>query len=174
MRLHLKRIIQVSDVAFLEQTLIWGASILNLLKFITIPIFTLMYYFQNKKKSYPLIYLTVVWFVVPWFALSMFRGELTPYYFAITRYVAIALISYIIYRSVLYSKKVFIPIFTITGILFLIVNMSQFFDYKTEGLSSIRQMAYKDFKDSRGNEFTYGAGKTYLYYFYEYRAYGKK
>lgn len=129
---------------------------------------------QNKKDRLAFLYLVSIWFLLPWVALTMFQGELTPYYFALTRYVSICLVAYIIYTCVTWKKIIFVPLIFIVGSLFFVGNTIQFLQYKTEGLKDLKQQAYDDFKHSRGNIFTYGAAKTYLYYFYEYRAYGKK
>lgn len=171
---HLRRVIQVADIAFLEQTLIWGTKFIDLIKYISIPLFLIIYYVSDKRKDIPLLYLTLIWFLVPWLALSMFQGDLTPYYFAMTRYVAIALISYLLFRIGKYNRKIFIPILIFIGLAFVIWNIIQFATYKTEGLTQLKKIANNSFTKSMGNEFTYGAAQTYLYYFYEWRAYGKK
>ena len=172
--LHLRRVIQVADVAFLESSLIFNEKIPYFLKYLSLPLFVLVYYLRLRSKSFPTIYVSVIWFLVPWVGLSMFKGELTPYYFSITKYIVILLISYVIYEAIRFRKKIFTPFVGVLAMIFLIANISAFSTYKTDGMDKLKRDAYDDFKHSRGNEFTYGSAKTYLYYFYEYRAYGKK
>ena len=171
---HGRRVLQVAQIAFVEIQLILYEKLPGFIKFLPIPLFLVVYYFREKQKNWYLLYLTTVWFIVPWFGLSMFGGELTPYYFSMTRYLAIIALAYVFYNAIVFRKKVFIPILGFVAILFAAVNIYNFGIHSPEGLSYWKKEAYRDFKESRGNEFTYGSAKTYLYYFNEYRAYGKK
>ncbi len=197
---HLRRFLQVADTAFLESILIIGSQMTGFLKYFLLPVFIALYVLtenkkpflkintkkiytglfvrknwpQFKKRKITFLYLLTLWYVVPWVALSMYQGELTPYYFALTRYVSLCLMAYILYTFIRWKRAIFVPLALVVGALFFMWNTGQFLNYKTEGLKDLKKHAYDDFKHSRGNIFTYGAAETYLYYFYEYRAYGKK
>ena len=169
---HLRRVMQVTEVASYEAGQLWGVKSLEFIKYLILPVFVALYYIKNKAKSYPFLYLNLLWFVIPLFGLAMFKGELTPYYFALYRYVAIGLFSYVVYRIFLFKPNVAVPVTVTFAIIFAVINTSQFLNYKVEGLERVKKITYKNFKESRGNEFIYGAGESYLYYFYERKYYG--
>lgn len=172
---HIRRVIQVAEIAFVEFQLIFYEKIPGFVKFLPIPLFMAIYYFkEHAKNKLSILYLTFLWFVIPWFVLSTFAGELTQYYFSMTRYVMLIAVSYLIYSAFIYKLKIFVPVFAVVGILFISINMFSYSKHQPEMLDHWKKVAYQDFKESRGNEFVYGSSKSYLYYFYEYRAYGKK
>lgn len=169
--LHLRRIIQVAEIAFSENAFILGNFLPAIFGIVVLPIF-LLTYFKNIKKNIPLVYLLVTWTVVPWGFLSMFRGELTPYYFSMNRFISIAILAYIIYSFIRIRPKFTIPLASFIFVFFLFNNVMQFVNYKGEGLLQIKKTTNAKFEKSMGNEFTYGSGESYLYYFYERKYYG--
>lgn len=171
---HLRRVIQVSDVAFLEGKLLLGDIFPSFVKFLPFPLFAAVFLYKERFKKNYFLYLITLWFIVPWFGLSMYGGELTPYYFSINRFITILILSYVLYELLRIRKLVFAPLVSIFAVAFLITNIYTFAIYRVDGMDEIRKDTYKDFQESKGNEFLYGSGKTYFYYFYEYRAYGKK
>lgn len=169
--LHLRRVLQVAEIAFAENAFILWGDLPIWFGLIILPVFIIFY--LKKKNNKPLIYLAVIWILVPWVLLSMFKGDLTPYYFALSRFVSIGLLSYIIYTLIKFKPRFAIPAFLIASTLYMYLNISQFINYKSDGLSDLKKITYEKFERSAGNEFTYGSGETYLYYFYERKYYGE-
>lgn len=94
---HLQRLSQVAADAFIEIELFLNFSVFKPLKFILIPLFILVHYFKNKTlQKWRLSFLTILWFIVPWIAFSTYKGEISNYYFFMTRPIALFLIAYFI------------------------------------------------------------------------------
>lgn len=172
---HLRRVMQVIPIQFLEAELILKTQFLSALKYLVVPIFSALFYFKlGKKKSFKFLYLYAIWFVVPLILLSMFRGDLTPYYFSLLRFIVIISFSFIVFQLLSLKNRYLKILLAVLAIVFAYQNIVTFANFKIKSLYDYKNETYKNFMQSKGYEFTYGAPHTYLYYFYEYKYYGKK
>ena len=77
---------------------------LKLVMFFYVPIFFLALLWKDKSKKTRLFcYVTALWFLIPWFVFSTYKGELTDYYFSSTLYVAIMILAWL--SHALWMKK---------------------------------------------------------------------
>lgn len=171
---HLVRILQVSSDAFVEFGILIILPILKPLKFLLFPLFGLVFIWKNfKKDRIFLFYLMTLWVIVPWFVFSTYSGEITNYYFAQTRLIAVITVSYLIYRLI-QLKKIYITASLIAFFAYLTwFNVSLFAKHKVQGIGYFKEQGYIQAKESWGNEFTFGAPESYVYYYYRNKIYNE-
>ena len=165
--LHLRRMMQLGNDAFIQFEKFLSFKFLYPLKFILIPLFIFVYRYKSiVRQKLTLIYLILLWFLVPWVVLSAYKGEISDYYFAINSFIALFIIAYIL-RKMLEFRKVLmaIPVYLFL-IFFAIVNIENFFALHPINLHNQRQEVLKAIREGKKIEFTQGDPKSYLYYLY--------
>lgn len=164
---HLRRVLQLLNDAFIQFEPILTFPILKPLKFVFIPLFISVYLFKSVSREKLLFcYLVLLWFLVPWFVLATYSGEISDYYFSTNRFIGIVVISYLLAR-LFYLKNWLLRILLLCLLLFYAdFNISKFLSLNEYGLSSKRQNVLKAINDGRRIEFTEGAPESYLYYYY--------
>lgn len=164
---HLQRILQLLPDAFIEFESILQLGSWSMLRYGFIPLFILLTWrFEERKKAQTVIYMTLLWYFIPWLVLSTFRGEISNYYFAITRAPSLIAIAYIINKA-LVSRKwliicpvvVFIAVFAMKNSrIFFRTNDKNFIKQKAQARSYIDAEKRMDFKE--------GIAESYLYFYY--------
>ncbi len=173
--IHFRRILQLANDAFIETENPIVVPFLRQLKFIFLPLFIIVYYVIDRtRKKFIFCYLLLLWFLVPWFVFSVYKGDLSNYYFSQTRLLVVIMFAYLIVRA--WQVKNMLVKVSIAALFigFTFINVRQFFLYDTWGLANDKKKAYRSVKESRGNEFTHGSAQSYLYYYYERKFYGKE
>lgn len=173
--IHLKRILQVAKEAFIEFEAIFTFPMLKILKYLPLPLFSIIYFFEKTtKKRFILVYLTLLWFLVPWLVFSVYRGEISNYYFSLTRPFVMIILSYITFR--LFQMRGIFPKMAVIAVLFYYSyqNMHQFFTAKYQGLDFYKKKMFLEAKYEEKHQFTYGAPESYLFYYYTRKLYGKQ
>jgi 4-amino-4-deoxy-L-arabinose transferase-like glycosyltransferase len=172
---HLRRVSQLVSDAFIQFEFYLRYPQLKILKYIFIPLFIVTYVWKKEKREHLLMsYLVVLFFLIPWLALSTYSGELTDYYFAITRFVALLLISYCIalvyaYRS-LYAKIIVICLLGIYGF----YNISDYLRENTDnGMILKRETVLQKINRGERVGFFEGSAESYLYFYYMKKDKGK-
>lgn len=168
--LHLRRVLQLSQDAFGEFSFITNIKFPVWASIAFIPIFSIIYTyksFDRNKKIF--IYLTLIWFIVPWVILSLYSGELSNYFFSSTRYIALFIISYLAFKLWNVKKQFLKAIFIGVTIYFLYINIYSYFNFKSQGLSYYRGRVLEEVRQGKKNVFLYGAPESYLHYIYEKR-----
>ena len=164
---HLKRAYQIVGDAFIQfnHFLLFD----NLIKFkLFIPIIFLIVYIKRTKAQdkFKLIYLIALWFLVPWAIFTTYSGEISDYYFATTRFIALLMLSYLIY-SVWALRNIIAKVFVAALIgAYAIYNFIIFFPYRHTSLAKREPEIIQDVAQSKRVEFTQGAPESYLYYYY--------
>lgn len=164
---HVKRILQLTSDAFISYGQILYFNFLKYAAYLVLPLFGFLFYKSHtKKESFSLLYLMVLWIVVPWIVYSTYSGELTDYYFSFPRDIAIASLAYItvfVFQQKQLIYKI-IPIllwgaYAIYGFFFFL-NMSDGNLLGTEMSvkQAIKNGEYIPFKDHKAD--------SYLYYVY--------
>lgn len=165
--LHLTRAMQLIYDAFIQIESYFTFSILKPLSILMLPVFYYFYIKKNpSKKSFLLSYLILLWFIVPWVIMSLYSGEITSYYFAFNRMVALAVTSFALI-SLIEMKKTFITtIILLFAIYYLSYNLQRFFAYKTVGLLNYRLLTKDAIAKKKKIPFVEGKPASFLYYLY--------
>lgn len=172
---HLRRVLQIANVAFIEFGIILGFKQAEILKYLLLPIFSILFIWKHlTREKLILLYLICIWIIVPWFIFSMYSGEITNYYFSQTRPIGLMMLGFIIHES--YKRKNLYINLLVSAMLvyFVIFNFSSFINYRVQGIKFYKEKGYQQVKNILGNEFTFGSPETYLYYYYSRKLFGKQ
>lgn len=164
---HLTRFIQVAKDAFIENEAIISFKYLKFLKYLLYPIFVFAFLFRNKERAkFIIIYLVGIWFLVPWVVFSVYRGEISNYYFSLTRPFVLIMLSYILlwiysFRTPITKVLVLILLFYYT-----LINVNNFFHARYQGLFYHREKTLEAIKNNKKIDFAPGDPESYLFYVY--------
>lgn len=164
---HLRRVFQLTKDAFIEFESILTFKILKPLGYLLFPLFCLVYFkAQKSKERFKLCYLMGLWFLIPWLVFSVYRGEITNYYFSLTRPIVIIILAFLILK--LLEIKSFIPKIAVLlfFILYSFVNFQKFSEQKYPSLNVTKEGVKNVIKGKGVIQFTEGDSKSYLYYLY--------
>lgn len=163
---HLTRVLQLTHDAFVESQLIlrgWSRDLNYLFLFAFYIIYLELKPSRNKMI---MCYLVSLWFIVPWFVFSTYKGEISNYYFFSTRPIVLMVLAYLSFF--LFNLRIIFPKLFIIGfwIYFSYVNVN---DFLHEGKSD-----YKDSREKAIQAVTKGEiikpyqniPESYLYYYY--------
>lgn len=166
---HLKRVMQLTNDALIQFEPYFNYSnIIRNLKFILIPLFMLLYLYNNISKNKLLFcYLVLLWFMVPWLVLSTYSGEITDYYFSANRFIALLIISYLI-SKIFQFRNIIIKIITISFLTcYMVINLQKFFSSTvSSNLKGNSNIVKQTIKEGKRIEFYEGNANSYLYYYY--------
>lgn len=165
--IHLRRILQLANDAFLEFAVILHPFKIKILRFVLPALFFFIYLKDGlKRERIVFCYLILLWILVPWILLSGYSGELTAYYFIIPRFIIVIMTSYLIAKAI-FSMNKLISVSSITAfILFLVYNFNLFIQAEYQGMSYYRKRTLEQMKRQEPFQFTQGAPEPYIYYYY--------
>lgn len=167
---HLTRMLQIASEALIEFTTVLPFPALSSLRYIFLPLFLVVYLAKSYARDRLLIcYLIILWFLVPWLIFTTYSGEITNYYFTLSRPIAIMIIAYLIIW--IGSRKHILPKIAIAGFLlyYAIFNTKQFFSKSIQGLDYHRKEVERVIREKRVVEFRQGVPESYIYYYYIYK-----
>lgn len=125
--IYARRIVQVAHDAFIQFQAILYFKPLGYVSFIFLPLFLIVYLYKDRtRKKILFSYLTCMWFIVPWIAFSTYRGEISDYYFFLTRPIAIMILAFLTYKAIQYRWYVGIVVVAF-WLAFIFVNLREFF-----------------------------------------------
>lgn len=165
---HLRRVMQLTGDAFIQfEHYFLFEKLLKPLKFVLPVLFALIYLFKNRlKEKFLMIYLILLWFLVPWLVFSTYGGEISDYYFSINRFIVLIILSYLITR-VFQINNLIPKIFVFSFFAFYaFVNMSRFLNQSAVGISFYKTQTLKDIGKKKVIKFSEGVPKSYFYYIY--------
>src|SRR3989344_6893133 len=165
--LHLTRVLQLFPDAFYQFFSFIPFSPISFLRYLFIPLFILIY-FLNKpsRKGFLLCYLVVLWFIAPWFFLSLYSGEISNYYYTVNRPIALMIIAFIVYQFLTLRKKIITLALIIFTLYYSYNTLSKFFAYRPVGLHNYRVLVKDAVAKGKKIEFVEGKTEWYLYYIY--------
>lgn len=165
--LHLKRVFQIANDAFIQFENIFFLNFLKPLKFVLLPLFSLVYFLKNPSKNKLLFcYLVFLWFIIPWLVFSTYKGEITEYYFSMNKLMVVFIVSYLLY-SLFSFKKIYLNVFLIIAIVYYsIINIDQFFKINQQGYGYHEKKVVESIKKDQIIQFTQGDPQSYIYYIY--------
>jgi len=164
---HLRRVLQLLPDAFIEFESIILLGPLSIIRYFMVPIFIVLIWLKEKrKKALVIIYLTLLWYIVPWFVLSTFRGEISDYYFVSTRFPTLCIIAYCI-DSVLSTRKWYlIGCVSILFIWFAYNNIALFRRSNDRNFIKQQERAQTFIQSGKRMDFQEGIAESYLYFYY--------
>lgn len=173
--LHLQRLLQVAKDAFIEFEAIFidGIAVLakiKVVKYLFLPLFAGIFYLEKRnRKRLTLIYLTIVWIFIPWLVFSVYSGEISNYYFSLTRPVVIISLAYLTYW--LWRRKLLLVRMLILSFWFYyaFANTQIFLKTQNRGLLFFKDKVEQIIKKGGVVKFQQGVPESYLYYFYAQR-----
>lgn len=172
--IHLRRFFQIAGDGFIEFQGITNMQFAKHISYILFPLYLFLLYSTFKKnKGIYLVYLSILWVLLPWLFFATYRGELSNYYFSITRPIVLMMLSYILYRIVKFKKTFGYIIVALILVTFIYINTTQFFAFKGRGLGYYRKNVDEKIKKGQVIEFSQGNPESYLYFINKQR-YDKK
>lgn len=164
---HIRRVIQLIHDAFIEFTLILRINYVEFLAPFFITAFC-FFYLRNKVTKIHLIlcYLVVLWFLIPWFVFAVYSGEISNYYFFITRPMVILILAYL--TSKLFSSSHFFPKFAIIcfWLYFLYINIPVFFKEEPSDYAKKVEKTKELITNGAEVKLYENIAESYLYYYY--------
>lgn len=164
---HFVRVFQLIGDAFIEFGSVIGIKEFIVLKYITLPLFIYLYFQKYKvKQAIRFCLLLLLWFLIPLVVFSLYKGEITDYYFALTRLLVIMVYAFITV-DVFKRKNIVISIFLcIFWLYFIIHNLGLYTRNTYSNLPHDRVNVNKIIEAGGKVNFTEGDPKSYLYYIY--------
>lgn len=164
---HFVRVLQLAKDALIEFD---GVLIefIKPLKYLLLPIFLFAYYFgKPSRKRFVFCYLAILWFLVPWLAFSLYSGEITNYYFSLTRPISLIIAAFVTFKVFQFKNKIAKIVIITYWLYFVVINIQKFqkFDYH-QGLAYHRMQVKEAIERGEKIKFQQGIPKSYLYYFY--------
>ncbi len=163
---HLTRVFQLTHDAFIEFELILKGWFKDL-SYVFLFIFGFIYYLlKPTRKKLIMCYLIGLWFIVPWFVISTYKGEISNYYFFVNRPIVLMVIAYLSF-VLLSQRKILIKLLIISfWIYFCYVNINDFFregksDYEENKKRALEKVANREIVKLHEN-----IPESYLYYYY--------
>ncbi len=168
--LHLQRILQLKNDAFIEIGSFLSLPYFSELKLFIVPLFFIVYLkTAQTKNKFAFCFLVFLWFIIPWLVLSTYAGEITNYYWSVSFPIALFILAYLM-EKLLYSKNRTILILCLLFISFYsFLNLKAFFNSRAIGIGVRREGVIDVIKKGDIIHFKEGNPESYLYYVYSRR-----
>ncbi|MBI2442985.1 MAG: hypothetical protein HYV40_03720 [Candidatus Levybacteria bacterium] len=162
---HVTRMIQLAKDAFIEFAGIFDYPMIKELRYLLVPVFFLLYLLKSMSREKLLLcYLIAIWFLVPWGVFTVYKGEISNYYFSLTRPITLMMLGYI--TIWLYQRKQIVTkaaVFLIWGV-YSIVNINSFFRPTHKSLFFHRMNVEERISRGQIIEFAPNDPESYIYY----------
>jgi len=166
---HLRRLFQLTSLAFIEYKAFFSVFNAEWIGFLVLPLFSISLWLSNITKKYLLLFLNILWLVVPWGVFSLYTGEITNYYFSLSILLVLINIAFIL-ATLLQSKNL---TFRIGAVLFVVlfayINITKFFSFQIQGIDYHKEQVRKKIMDGNKINFTQGDPQSFIYYIYKER-----
>lgn len=164
---HLRRVFQLMGDGLIQFEQYLFINVLKPLKYIAIPVFYIIFLFKSVSRAKLIFcYLVLLWFIVPWFGFATYSGEITDYYFSISRFIALIIVAYFFGR--VWAIRNVAPKIAVIVVLIYIafVNLEAFFPYKDVGLAEKEKTVLQTINQGGKVKFQIGVPESYIYYYY--------
>ena len=164
---HLRRFMQLTGDGLIQFDPFLFFVQIKPLKILILPIFILVFFREKiSRDRMVFVYLTLIFFLVPWLVFSVYRGEISDYYFSINRYIVLFILSYLL-SKLLFAKMLLIKVLAIILLVFYSYqNLNLVINYKSEnGLKAKIERIEQEIKIDHRVEFQHGASESYIYYY---------
>jgi 4-amino-4-deoxy-L-arabinose transferase-like glycosyltransferase len=165
--LHLRRVLQLTNDAFIEFEANLFFRYLKPLNILIPAIFSGLLLRSLRPDRKILLFIFTLWFGVPWLVMSLYAGEITNYYFSITRPVAVIVIGYVLSKVFVVKNKLPSVILVIFAVYWSYANILHFLGNTESDLVKNREEAKKAIREDKKIEFVEWEAKSYLYEVYK-------
>lgn len=164
---HLKRMFQITNDAFIQFINYLTLPILDNLRAFVLPVFLIVYSYDKKiNEKFKFLYLTVLYFLIPWIIFTTYSGETSDYYFAINRFVCLFIIAYFLHR--IWDLKFVLGKIAVAIILvyYSVYNINNILNYHDIGsLNNRIERVEKEIKLGHQIGYQEGIPESYIYYY---------
>lgn len=164
---HLRRFMQLIGDGLIQFDPYLFFAQIKPFKVLIIPIFMLVFLREKLTKDRIVFaYLMLVFFLVPWAVFSTYKGEISDYYFVISRFIALFILSYLL-SKLLFTKMLPVKIFAVIFFIYYsYLNLNSVINSHGEGGLKERLIKVKfNVETSKRIEFQDGVPEPYIYYY---------
>lgn len=173
--LHFRRVMQLFSDAFIQFESMAHFKYLKYLSWLVLPAFGIILFLDKKRKSrFALIYLSVIWIIVPWIAFSTYKGEISNYYFNMTVPIVLLCASYLLDRLFGIGNRLTQLSICCVLIVFSVLNIIPYFGAERVGLNIQRERVRQAVAKGERIPFSQWGADSYLYYVHVERYFPKK
>lgn len=167
---HLRRFIQIMPIALVQQAAFFSVFKVNWVGYGLVPVFLIMLWLSKKfEKKNIIIFLVLLWIIIPWIVFSTYTGEITDYYFSLSIPIVLIAFSFIL-NTVLQQRKFYLSsVVFIVLFLYTVVNLNSYFTFRIQGLDYHKTQVKKAINEGKNINFTQGDPQSYIYYIYKQR-----
>lgn len=164
---HFLRVWQLLGDAVIQFDAVLGIPQFVILKYFMLPLFIFVYLRKTRLATgFRFCLLVLLWFAVPLLVLSMYKGEISDYYFASTRPLVYMIYGYLTVETIR-LRKLWITLAVVLFWAFVFLyNMKNFTVSGFTVFSKDREEVRRIIKTGGVVEFREGDPKSYLYYIY--------
>ncbi len=167
---HLTRFLQLRRDAFIEFVMFFGNDFVSYFDFLLPLIFGFLYYRQNKnREAIILSVLSILWFFIPWIVFTAYSGEITNYYFYMTRPIILMILAYFTYRLFLTRKIIIMTCVLLFWGYFTVNNLLNFFqEHPGNDFYNAKQIITPEVNAHNTSvRHIYSTPESYLQFYYE-------
>lgn len=165
---HLVRVFQLLRDAVIEFD---GLLHIQQIKFIglLLPLIYGWCVWRREKPGASVLFLWVgfLWFAVPLLIMSSYKGEISNYYFATTRNLAVIILAYLSDSLLAIRSKYATWLLTGVGVLYAAYNIYTYIRFYDAQYPRLNARVIKAISENRRIEFQEGVPESYLYYWYK-------
>ena len=166
---HLRRFFQLASLAFIEYKAFFSVLKVEWLGFLVLPLFGISLWFSEIQKKGLVIFLNLLWILVPWGVFSLYTGEITNYYFSLSVLIVLVSVAFIM-ATLLESKNLTFRIGAVLlVIVFTYVNINKFFSSGIQGIDYHKEQVKQAIDAGKKINFTQGDPQSFIYYIYKER-----
>ncbi|MDE2025666.1 MAG: glycosyltransferase family 39 protein [Patescibacteria group bacterium] len=164
---HGRHFLQLMHDAFIQFDLIFSISFIA--PFVPLIPAACIYLWSKRKSTYDnrvLSYLVGIWILIPWITFTVYTGELTDYYFSVTRPIAIFCVAFL--AVWLWQRKLFIWKLALLGfgIYVIYANILHFLSPQNENFTDVAKHATDAMQAGQTIPYSEGVPEAYFYYAY--------
>lgn len=165
---HLVRVFQLIGDALIEFQSVVRIPAFNYIKYFIFPLFIILYLNKNRTREGLLFcYLLSLWLLVPLILLSAYKGEISDYYFALTRPLVVAVYAYITVECIKMRYMWLTILLGMFWLYFVFYNVHDFSAINDTGYLKERSYVRNYVKIAGYIGFSEGDPDSYLYYVYK-------
>lgn len=168
--LHMVRVLQLVRDAFIEYNVILPYAWTEVFKYLLSLAFAILVMVKlGRGRGGKLAYLTSLWFFVPLVVMATYSGEISNYYFSLSRPIIIIMIGFLLAFVFEHGKLAGKGAVIILLVFYGFENISRFLPDRQGNLPAARIFAKREIREGKKIEFSEGDIRSYLYYYYTYK-----
>lgn len=163
---HLRRMMQLLGDAVIQFDPYLLIDKIKPLKYILFPLFFIIYLFRSfstERKKFA--YLVFLWFFIPLLIFTTYKGEISDYYFCLSRFVVLFILAYLIYLVWNLKPIIFKIAVSLLLLIYAHFGITNYLAYEDIGLAKRILPAKQAVLKGEKMQFLFGAPESYIYYY---------